>query len=101
VSIAVVWLIIGIPALLLALVLFMDRSPWRAGLGYLVLAGGFVGLAALGDRASAAVFGAVLALVYAAGRGGDVERERTRDDEIGVPDVAVDEGHGHVGAGGT
>jgi hypothetical protein len=101
VSIAVVWLIIGVPALLLAVVLFLDRSPLRAGLGYLVLAAGFVGLAALGDRVSAAVFGSILALVYAAGRGGEAERHRSRDDEIGVPDVAVDEGHGHVGAGGT
>lgn len=97
----VLWLLVGVPTLLAAVVLFMDRAPWRAMLGYLVLSAGFVGMAALGDRLSAAAFGGVMALVYAAGRGGTVEREVTRDDEIGVPDVAVDHGHGHVGTSST
>jgi hypothetical protein len=94
--VAVVWLVIGIPAVTAALILFLDRSPWRAGLGYLVLTAAFVTMA-LFDRVSAGVLGLAITLVYAAGRGGTIERERTRDDEIGVPDVAVDHGHGHVG----
>ena len=67
------WLLFGLPALLLGISLFIGRSPWRAGLGYLVLAAGFAGLAFV-DRASAAIFGGGLALLLAAGRGGTTER---------------------------
>lgn len=63
------WLVIGLPALLLALTCLVGRSPGRAALGYLALAGGFLGMA-LVDRVSAGVFGGLLVLVYAAGRGG-------------------------------
>lgn len=67
------WLLFGVPALVLALVLFSGRSPWRSGVGYVVLLAGFAALAAF-DRASAAVFGGLLALLFAAGRGGTMER---------------------------
>lgn len=67
-----VWLVFGLPALLLGLALFVGRSPWRAALGYVVLFVGFGTVAAF-DRASAAVFGGLLALLYATGRGGMME----------------------------
>lgn len=75
------WLLFGLPSLILGTALFLGRSPWRAVLGYLVLVAGFVGLATV-DRASAAVFGGLLALLYAAGRGG-------RDEGTVDPDTDV------------
>lgn len=63
------WLLVGLPALLLGLTLFVGRSRWRTGAGYAVLAAGFGGMA-LVDRSSAAVFGGLLSLLFAAGRGG-------------------------------
>lgn len=80
------WLIIGLPGLGLGLAMFLVRSPARALVGYLAVLASFVGMAFV-DRASAAVFGGLLALLYAAGRGGEMERERREDDEIGLPDV--------------
>lgn len=74
-SVVQVWLLFGIPALLLGLALFVGRSPWRAILGYVVLLAGFGTVAAF-DRASGAVFGGLLALLYAAGRGGVGEARR-------------------------
>jgi hypothetical protein len=68
------WLFVGIPALALALALFVGRSRWRSLAGYVVLIVGF-GVMVVFDRASAAVFGGLLALVYASGRGGDSELE--------------------------
>lgn len=79
------WLIIGVPGLALAVAMFLVRSPVRALVGYLAVLGAFVGMAFV-DRPSAAVFGGLLALLYAAGRGGDLERERQQD-EVGLPDV--------------
>jgi hypothetical protein len=72
VTILQVWLLFGLPALLLGLALFIGRSPWRAALGYVVLLAGFATVAVF-DRASGAVFGGILALLYAAGRGGTTE----------------------------
>lgn len=71
------WLVIGIPALLLALTCLVGRSPGRAALGYLALVGGFLGMAVT-DRVSAGVFGGLLVLIYAAGRGGWAD-ERSGD----------------------
>ena len=82
------WLLIGIPSLALGLALFLRRSTWRALLGYAVLLGGFAGLAVT-HRPSAAVFGGITALVYAAGRGGGVELQDRYPDEEGVPDEAL------------
>jgi hypothetical protein len=80
-----VWLLFGLPALVLGLALFLGRSPWRSALGYVVLLAGFAAVAAF-DRVSAAVFGGLLALLYAAGRGGELERERSpRQAEADVP----------------
>ena len=83
-----VWLLIGIPALVLGGALFLRRSPVRSALGYVVLLGGFAGVTAF-HRPSAGVFGGVLALLYAAGRGGSWERVDVREDEEGVPDEAL------------
>jgi hypothetical protein len=71
------WLLVGIPAIALGSAMFIGRSPWRSMLGYAVLIIGF-GVMTMFDRASGAVFGALLALVYAAGRGGSRERELDR-----------------------
>lgn len=72
-SILQVWLVAGVPALLLGGALFVGRSPWRAGLGYVVLAIGFVAVT-LVERTSGGVFACVIALLIAAGRGGALER---------------------------
>ncbi|MEX0657785.1 MAG: hypothetical protein WD080_01495 [Egibacteraceae bacterium] len=80
------WLVIGVPGLVLGLGLFMVRSPARAMAGYVVLVATFAGMA-LVDRTSAAVLGGLLALLYAAGRGGDLEREERDDDGDGLPAV--------------
>lgn len=80
------WLVLGVPGLVLGLAMFLGRSPVRALLGYVVLLATFVGMA-LVDRASAAVLGGLLALLYAAGRGGDMEREKVATDESALPDV--------------
>lgn len=82
------WLVIGVPALVLGVALFVRRSPVRSALGYLVLFGAFAGLAAY-HRPSAALFGGLIALLYAAGRGGRMERVDVREDEEGVPDEAL------------
>jgi hypothetical protein len=63
------WLFFGIPALALGSAMFVGRSTWRALVGYAILAAGFAAMTVF-DRASGAVIGAVMALVYAAGRGG-------------------------------
>lgn len=69
-----VWLFIGIPALALATACFLGRSWWRSLVGYAVLAVGFV-LVAVFSPASGAAIGALIALLYAAGRGGQIEGE--------------------------
>src|SRR5690606_19710066 len=74
VTVVQAWLFAGIPALAFALVAFIGRSWWRALLGYAFLAGGFAALVSV-DRASAAVFALLVALVYATGRGGRMEGE--------------------------
>jgi hypothetical protein len=71
------WLLVGIPALALGSAMFVGRSPWRTMAGYAVLIVGF-GVMTAFDRASGAVFGALIALFYAAGRGGTHEREPDR-----------------------
>jgi hypothetical protein len=79
------WIIIGIPALVTGLAMFLVRSAVRAVAGYVALVGAFIAMAFI-DRASAAVLGGMLALVYAAGRGGTMEGEEAAQDTH-VPDV--------------
>lgn len=81
-----VWLLVGVPALVAALLLFYGRSRWRSALGYVVLLAGFLGVATV-DRASAALFGTLIALVYAAGRGGAVEAGDAPEGQDYVPEV--------------
>lgn len=88
-SVVQVWLLFGIPALVLGLALFVGRSPWRAILGYVVLLAGFGTVAAF-DRASGAVFGGLLALLYAAGRGGATE-QGPRQAEAEVPGMMAED----------
>ena len=80
-----VWIIAGIPAIVLAGALFYGRSRVRTALGYLVLAAAFA-VMLLADRASAGVFGVLIALLYAWGRGGTAESEIVETSLIGVPD---------------
>lgn len=64
------WLIVGVPALLLAGGLFAGRSALRALFGYVVLAATLVFfLLVPGDAYSAATIGLVGMLLVAAGRG--------------------------------
>lgn len=67
------WLVIGIPVLGVCAGLFLTRNPQAALLAYALLTAGFLLLAVV-DRVAGAVFGALLALLYAAGRGGPAER---------------------------
>lgn len=85
-SVLQAWLVIGIPGLVISVALFLVRSPTRALVGYGALLAAFGGMAAV-DRVSGAVFGGVLALLYAAGRGGQMEREQPTGDAVGLPDV--------------
>lgn len=82
------WLLFGLPALILGTALFVGRSPWRSALGYLVLVGGFLALAAV-ERVSAGVFGGLLTLLYAAGRGGRQEGGAGGDDRDADADADV------------
>ncbi len=84
-SILQAWLIVGIPALVLAAALFYGRSRVRTRLGYLVLLVAFAVLTPV-DPASGAVVGGVVALLYAAGRGGEAESEHVDTSTIAVPD---------------
>lgn len=84
-SILQVWLVVGLPGLVLALALFYGRSRLRTMLGYAVLLTVF-GLLLTVDRGSAAVIGGVAALLYGAGRGGEAESSGENSSTIAVPD---------------
>lgn len=73
------WLLIGLPALVAAIGLSLKRTPVAGMLAFLAVAAGF-GAMAMADRASAGVFGLLLALLYAAGRGGAGERGSDQPD---------------------
>ena len=84
-SILQVWLVAGVPGLVLALALFYGRSRVRTALGYLVLLATFA-VVSLVDRASGAVIGGLAALLYAAGRGGQEDARPQNTSTIAVPD---------------
>lgn len=67
------WLFIGIPAAALGLAMFLGPSRWRPIVGYVLLLVGFVGMGAF-HAPSGALFGLLIALLYAAGRGGSGEQ---------------------------
>lgn len=73
------WLLMGIPALIATVGLYLARTPAFGLAAFGVLAAGFAGMAMV-DRASAAVFGLLLALLYAAGRSGSGERRDGQPD---------------------
>ncbi len=85
-SILQLWLVVGVPALILAAALFYGQSRLRSAAGYLVLLAAF-GVMVTVDPASGAAVGIVTALLYAAGRGGQAEREGQDTSTIGVPDT--------------
>lgn len=108
------WLFFGVPCLALGLAMFVGSKMWRTMIGYLLLIVGFATMTVF-DRLSGAVFGAVIALMYAAGRGGDMDAGRdpltqTSHEAIaGIPEpaarytdrpLAVGEGDGTSAAGG-
>ena len=80
-----VWLVVGIPGLILAFALFYGASTVRTTIGYGVLLIVF-GLMLTVDRGSAAVIGGIAALLYAAGRGGEAESRGQDTSTIAVPD---------------
>lgn len=83
-----VWLLVGIPTLAASVAFFLGRSLWRAMVGYLILLGGF-GVVTVLHRPSGAVFGGLIALIYAAGRGSVLEYDDPHPNEVGVPDEAL------------
>jgi polyferredoxin len=85
VTVLQVWLVVAVPALVLAFTLFYGRSKVRTLLGYLVLAVAF-GVVVMVDRASGALIGGLAALLYGAGRGGQAESEGEDTSTIAVPD---------------
>ena len=84
-TVAQVWLVVGLPALALAFALFYGRSRIRTMLGYAVLLAAF-GIVVAVDRASGAAIGALAALLYAAGRGGQADVGSDDTSTIAVPD---------------
>lgn len=66
------WLFIGIPAAALGFAMFIGSSQWRPLVGYAILLIGFAGMVWL-HAPSGAIFGLLVALLYAAGRGGSGE----------------------------
>lgn len=84
-SVLQVWLVIALPALVVAAALFYGRSRLRSALGYVLLLVAF-GAVLTVDPGSAAVLGGFIALLYAAGRGGQTDAEELNTSTIGVPD---------------
>jgi len=74
VTVAQGWILAGIPALAIAVIALIGRGWWRALIGYGALLAAF-GVLVTVDRASAALFAVLIALVYASGRGGRQESE--------------------------
>lgn len=88
------WLVVGLPAAVLAAGLFAGHSTVRAAFGYLVLAVLFVFLLVVpGSRVSAGAVGAIGVLLIAAGRG-DPQVERGsfgQEVPLRVDDPEIDE----------
>lgn len=84
-SVLQAWLVVGVPALCIALGMFYGRSRIRSVVGYLVLFVAFAVMLPI-DRASATLVGALTALLYAAGRGGEAESQGQDTSTIAVPD---------------
>lgn len=88
------WLVVGVPAAVLAAGLFAGHSTVRAAFGYLVLAVLFVFLLVVpGSRVSAGAVGAIGVLLIAAGRG-DPQVERGsfgQEVPLRVDDPEIDE----------
>lgn len=63
------WLLVGIPAAFVGILLFASRSRLLGSLGLLVLLAAAAALAMV-DPASAAALGALATLLYASGRAG-------------------------------
>ena len=66
------WLMIGIPGIAVALILFLAKNRWASAGGYAVLIASMAGMAMV-HRPSAAGLGIGAALLYAAGKGGSAD----------------------------
>lgn len=89
-----VWLLVGVPALVLGLLLLLASRVVATLLAYVVLAAGFAVVTRV-DRASGTVFAILLALLYATGRG---SRPEPGHPDGHVPEVTREQGRGHAGA---
>lgn len=69
-TIVQVWLLVGVPVLVIGLALYTARSRWLGALGVLVMLAGAIAVAPV-DRASGAVLGVFAVLMYAAGTAGE------------------------------
>ncbi len=80
-----VWLLVGVPALAIALACFArgSRVLWLVGLVVLVV--GCAGVMAV-SPASGAAFGGLLALLYATGRGSGKRPRESADAQEAAPD---------------
>jgi hypothetical protein len=75
-------LLVGVPALVLGLTLYTSRVRWLGVAGLLVMIAAVLVLATV-DRISALVVGAVVVLLYAAGRAG--QGAAVGDDPVSRP----------------
>ncbi|HUH06406.1 MAG TPA: hypothetical protein VML96_01235 [Egibacteraceae bacterium] len=73
-TVAQAWLLVGIPALVLALAMLVWGAKTGIVIAYAALAGGFATLITI-DRVSGLVFGALLVMLYAVGPVGGSPRE--------------------------
>ena len=89
-----VWLVVGVPALVLGIMLLLASHQLATLLAYIVLAAGFAVVTGV-DRASGTIFALLLALLYATGRGSTPEPGHPDDH---IPEVTREQGRGHVGA---
>lgn len=84
------WLFIGIPAAALGFAMFIGSSRWRPLVGYAILLIGFAGMVWV-HAPSGAIFGLLVALLYAAGRGGSGERDVAQESATGLAAVEAAE----------
>lgn len=87
-----VWMLIGVPGLVIAVALFVGRSMLRAWLGYGVLAALIATFFLTpGGGVSAAVIGAIAVVFVANGRGTRLDRSyREHHEERGTYTTAAD-----------
>ena len=86
------WVFIGVPAVALGGAMFIGASRWRPLVGYAILLVGFGGMV-WHHAPTGAVFGLIVALLYAAGRGGSGERNVASQSATGLEAAEAAERH--------